>query len=1257
MNKLLFSITFSYMIMTFAVTVFPLSAAETKTVDRYGISISVIDSLRYEKELKAKIKEAPKYTESLYNLLTKHYCMLLENEENIDDYVSFYRECYSKATDPLLKATFHQRMICGLFRKGNKEEAETELKKIDRKIVESNLHELGYYKILLTYQNQEGTAAKKSYDDAISFYETNKLYGFDLAYLYNNYGILHEEKEPERAYTLYKKGIRLSDSKTMLSLLLRNVKDVARNNKGMRKGIYQDAFSYLNSLQNNECKMNLMTRMLEIRFFTWDTRRQRQLMDMMASYTEKVQDSVLLYDCYFALADKEDSDGNYADALQLLSRCEVVCRKNGWNNKILLIQTNQIFKEIKLGKHPALEQNMKEILFKIFTSDIKKENKAATAELLSKISAMQKDWKLFDFIIAQIKENELYVCWGQQVVDDLLPAAISSSDFTRDDVVRIAKALNADIISTIPDDQRDILAAYFANINEFDLVKMWQPQKKENDFFTQIVKAETALTRGTPEGYKVGLKILNELQPVPFKMDGKDFTKIDAETWMLCDKLAIFVNMNAISNYAPVVKRLEELIPDCSENLKKRLGPFTCGTLGAAYVTLGDFDKAVPMLNLALADCSKENLSYGIWTLNLGLANLQQGDLINAKNSFETARKVFKEYNNLYLYVRVSVNLALVKVTVEDDLRETEEILADSIAIAKKNNFYDDLSRAYMIMMLGVAKDKMTVRSEKNKRIAELGKKCVSSTDNPTILAAFFAISANIKDENNFPAETVIADIEKYFQYQKLFSDALAALSEDSGLVQRDKMMKETLFRLLEEIGNTRKIDYWNKIFERDRTRSVELQSQQAKVDTKMLSVLALISKFENAQQILAHEQSKKESEQDKRLIQKALKLKREIEQQYELARKNLSAKDLKLFEALLSDNFIIHPDSLSQLSSILPTGIACLQFLNVGENIIAYIAVKDTPPFTISISLRDKGLTQKKFSQKLIKVRNLLQNKANVSTVNKELAELYSVLFSEMEKPLEKLNVKSIVVNASGILRYVPMATLYDGKKYLIEKYQVTNITGLDLIRLSKSNGARTISDVKAAIFADPDGSLPSGRNEGQSIAQFFANKKLYLGDKASLAEFESMVGNVNFVHLATHAVLDPNEPGKSYIQFADGKKWYYSDMMGFNIRNVDSIALSACETAVSEKSTGGEIEGMAYQLLKKSPSGSVLASFWKVDDTATAMLMGIYYKHVTDSIKTNHTLDRGGALREAQLNLLKNPDTSHPYYWAAFTLFGDFR
>ena len=101
MKKMLNLVIMLCMVSIFpAITVFATTVPEP--VDQYGINISHIDSLRYEKELKAKIKEAHKYTESLYNLLTKHYCMLLENEENVDDYVSFYRECYSKATDPLI---------------------------------------------------------------------------------------------------------------------------------------------------------------------------------------------------------------------------------------------------------------------------------------------------------------------------------------------------------------------------------------------------------------------------------------------------------------------------------------------------------------------------------------------------------------------------------------------------------------------------------------------------------------------------------------------------------------------------------------------------------------------------------------------------------------------------------------------------------------------------------------------------------------------------------------------------------------------------------------------------------------------------------------------------------------------------------------------------------------------------------------------------------------------------------------------------
>ena len=279
------------------------------------------------------------------------------------------------------------------------------------------------------------------------------------------------------------------------------------------------------------------------------------------------------------------------------------------------------------------------------------------------------------------------------------------------------------------------------------------------------------------------------------------------------------------------------------------------------------------------------------------------------------------------------------------------------------------------------------------------------------------------------------------------------------------------------------------------------------------------------------------------------------------------------------------------------------------------------------------------------------------MESLKKELNGIYDVLFKDIEPAIRRLQCNILLINSSGILRYLPFAALYDGNKYLVEKYQITNITGLDLIRLGQHNVGKTIMRTNAVIFADPDGTLPEGKNEGKFVANLFSNAKLYVGDKATLDEFETLLGNVNFIHLATHAVLDSNSPEDSYILFAQGKKWKYADMMGFHAKDIDSIVLSACSTAVSENSTGGEIEGMAYQLLRKSPSGSVLASFWNVDDRATSLLMKTYYSHIVESIKKTKKLNRGEALHRAQLKLLQNPGTSSPYYWAAFTLFGDFR
>ena len=67
---------------------------------------------------------------------------------------------------------------------------------------------------------------------------------------------------------------------------------------------------------------------------------------------------------------------------------------------------------------------------------------------------------------------------------------------------------------------------------------------------------------------------------------------------------------------------------------------------------------------------------------------------------------------------------------------------------------------------------------------------------------------------------------------------------------------------------------------------------------------------------------------------------------------------------------------------------------------------------------------------------------------------------------------------------------------------------------------------------------------------------------------------------------------------------------------------------------------------------ASSVVASLWNVDDGATAELMKHFYTNLLQE-----GMKPAEALREAQNVIRKRPEWSSPYYWAAFTLQGDYR
>jgi hypothetical protein len=67
---------------------------------------------------------------------------------------------------------------------------------------------------------------------------------------------------------------------------------------------------------------------------------------------------------------------------------------------------------------------------------------------------------------------------------------------------------------------------------------------------------------------------------------------------------------------------------------------------------------------------------------------------------------------------------------------------------------------------------------------------------------------------------------------------------------------------------------------------------------------------------------------------------------------------------------------------------------------------------------------------------------------------------------------------------------------------------------------------------------------------------------------------------------------------------------------------------------------------------ASSVVASLWSVDDEATAELMKRFYANMLQ-----HGMMPAAALRAAQNSIRQEPQWRSPYYWAAFTLQGEYR
>lgn len=328
---------------------------------------------------------------------------------------------------------------------------------------------------------------------------------------------------------------------------------------------------------------------------------------------------------------------------------------------------------------------------------------------------------------------------------------------------------------------------------------------------------------------------------------------------------------------------------------------------------------------------------------------------------------------------------------------------------------------------------------------------------------------------------------------------------------------------------------------------------------------------------------------------------------------------------------------------------------------------------------------------------------------VQKAAAELSQLVLAPVEG---LLGSGTVLVVADGALQYIPFAALplRSSGVPLIERQEVVSLPSASALAVlrqetrERGRAPKTLAVLADPVFREDDSRLrrltvPAPRNptaaaslqthrglslsltqgrqteaspmklprlfssetEAKAIAALVPADQRFeaLGFAASRETATSgKLGQYRMVHFATHGLLRSDHPELSSLVLSlydeqgrsrDGLL-RLSDIYNLELK-ADLVVLSACQTALGKEIRGEGLVGLTRGFMYAGAE-RVLASLWSVEDRATAELMKRFYHALLVE-----NLRPAAALRKAQLDMAKSSRWSSPYYWAGFSLQGEWK
>jgi CHAT domain-containing protein len=279
-------------------------------------------------------------------------------------------------------------------------------------------------------------------------------------------------------------------------------------------------------------------------------------------------------------------------------------------------------------------------------------------------------------------------------------------------------------------------------------------------------------------------------------------------------------------------------------------------------------------------------------------------------------------------------------------------------------------------------------------------------------------------------------------------------------------------------------------------------------------------------------------------------------------------------------------------------------------------------------------------------------RKRRNLNNFLQPSQKLYDWLIRPIEADLASSSVNTLVFVLDGLLRRLPMSSLYDGNEYLVQKYAVGLAPGLQLID-SKPIDETQFQVLTGGLSEARQGfdALPGVESELNNI-QSEVPAQGVLNQTFTEDNVQQLLNSSPFpiVHLATHGEFSSNSEDTFILTWDD--RINANELESFlksrtqKGETIELLVLSACRTATGDDRAALGLAGVAV----RAGARSTLASLWYISDAATSILMSQLYLELAKGTET-----KAEALRISQESVLQNEEFSHPYFWSAFVLVGN--